>query len=792
MAAVSVVVGGTTSSGAVFVAKVDDGPVRVAVADNDAMSDPVFFGPESVDGDGVAKVTAAGLDPNTRYWYQVEDDSVLDTSVTGTFLTHPPVGSHASFTIGVASCAGNQGGGVGDVLVPGRISNHPVFETIRGKALAEDWLAFGHLGDLHYYDPGSGVHVADASVGTYRRAFDDVLLQPRQAALYRDLAWWHVWDDHDYGPNNSDGTFAFKDNAAQVYRERVPHYPLTDPGGIWQAWQIGRVQFIMSDTRHYRSPNSDPDDASKSMLGDDQKQWLAGLLESSTAEVLVWLMPSQWMGTGSDTWGNFTTERDELVGLLDQHGWLRRMVMVYGDRHALGLTGGATNHWGGFPVLNAASLDSSFGSAVEGRFDVGPETPGDNQYGTVTVNDLGFAITVTLTGWQGSTEWATYTLGITVGTPPTPADLVDALPGSHDATFEARVLTTFQTGDDPDGIEIPILGGKVDYDATAKVFADLSLSTEGHDGRRSLFPRRATDLLAPYGHEVFVRRGVDLGSGTVWVPLGYFRIDDADQDGTTRHPVALSAQDRMSGIIDGRLPVPVELAAGRTIESVASELVHDIYPAAVILFDDDSGQATLGRSIIVEEKRYEALKDIADAIGKVVYWDGEGALRFESPPDPDDIAWDLRAGQAGVLVDARRGVTREGMYNGIVARGEGGDTDDPVQGIAVDNGAHSPTRWGGPFGKVPRFYASPVLTTDAQAAQAARSLLRRYIGMPYNVRFGSVPNPALRPRQAVRIRFDDGTREVHLVEKLTVPLTDDAAMTGTTKEQTLVTIGSAL
>jgi hypothetical protein len=118
------------------------------------------------------------------------------------------------------------------------------------------------------------------------------------------------------------------------------------------------------------------------------------------------------------------------------------------------------------------------------------------------------------------------------------------------------------------------------------------------------------------------------------------------------------------------------------------------------------------------------------------------------------------------------------------------DDEDPVHAIAIDAGERSPTRWGGPFGRVPRFYFSPLLTNAAQTRKAAETILRRSIGMPYSVDFGVIPNPALRPRHAVRVTQKDGNRERHIVETLTIPLDAVTTMTGTTREQTRVTIGA--
>jgi hypothetical protein len=789
------VVGATTPDGATFVAKVDGGgPVRVAVADNENMTSPVFTSSQAVDAQGVAKVSITGLDPDTAYWWQVEDNSTLDTSVTGRLRTHPLLNLPASFTIAAASCAGLNSAfpGDGSELADNRLSNHPVFDTIRGQ----DPLMFVHLGDLHYYDLGSDNHgiVGGGSLANYRSGYDDVLNQDRQHQIYREVAWSYIWDDHDFGPNDSDGTHVDKANAATVYRERVPHYPLDDANGIWQEWQIGRVQFIASDARYYRDPNSDPQGSTKTMLGSAQKTWMEDVLTNSTAKVLVWFMSSQWIHpSGSDTWASFVHERDELVEMLRDTGWLGRMVMVYGDRHALGLTGGLKNSWGSFPILQAASLDSSFGGSSSSLFDIGTDTPGRDQYGTVSVTDLGNLITVKLTGWQGSSEWGSYTFGISTGSgsPILPIDISNTLAGSHRAVFEARVLEDFQTGSDPVGVTIPIMDGDVMFDGSAgsEFFASSEIQTAATDEStgRDLFPRRASDLLSPYGNEFFVRRGIDFGNEIKWFPLGYFRINDAEQDDDPDQPIRLTGTDRMAGIIDSRLLEPVQFLKDKTITSVVSELVHDVYPDALILFDDSSGSNKLGRQLVVEESRHAALLDIANSLGKVIYWDGEGFLRIEDPPDTSVVKWHIRAIRDGVLTESSRRVTRDGMANAVVATGEG-STEEAVRGLALDVGPNSPTRWGGKFGKVPLFYSSPLLTTAVQARKAARTLLFQRIGKPYSVDFGVIPNPSIRPRDTVRITQKNGEREKHIIETCTLPLVAGRNMTGTTREQTTVEI----
>src|SRR5690606_18845219 len=86
-------------------------------------------------------------------------------------------------------------------------------------------------------------HYRDISINdpdAYRQAYHDVLTfngtlgaDARQGRFYRAVPISYVWDDHDYGPNNSDRTHVGRAAAATVYLEIVPHYPLPAWLGRW-------------------------------------------------------------------------------------------------------------------------------------------------------------------------------------------------------------------------------------------------------------------------------------------------------------------------------------------------------------------------------------------------------------------------------------------------------------------------------------------------------------------------------------------------------------------------------
>jgi hypothetical protein len=342
----------------------------------------------------------------------------------------------------------------------------------------------------------------------------------------------------------------------------------------------------------------------------------------------------------------------------------------------------------------------------------------------------------------------------------------------------ARVCVDFQTGVAPTGYEIPIVDGAVRADASADVRTSLDLTTPGND----MWPLRPDGLLAPYGNEVFVERGINYGNGTVEiVSLGYFRINNTNQESGPNGVIQLTATDRMSAIIDARLPNPVQFDPGTSIETVFNTLVHEVYPRATIEFDFVASGVTFTAAHIVDEDRFGFLRDVAKSQGKIMYWDYRGILKVVSPPDPTIPVYNISYGRGGTMINLSRTLTRDGVYNAVVARGESVEGSPPVTATVVDDNVNSPTYWNGKFGRVPRFYYSSFLTTYSQCVSAATSILRQAVGLPYSINLDAVPNPALEPYDAIQIISPDGT-DVHVLDSVTIPLTALSSMSGSTRK----------
>ena len=343
----------------------------------------LLTGAGTPDSDQMVRFDLTGLDADTAYSYQVKLDGTL-IGPAGKFRTLPagaPSGTPCSFTCAFAGDAETR-------------SERAVFRAI----VDSDPLFFIHLGDLHYEN------ISTNSPALFHAAYDTVLRSRAQAPLYREVPTVYVWDDHDYGANNSDGTSASKPAAAAAYRSRVPHYPLEESTSIYHSFDVGRVRFIVTDQRSAATPNAATDDSSKSMLGTAQKTWFKDLLSNSSGKLIVWICP-RWFRQGviaaTDSWTGFTTERAEIVDHIHTN-CSGRVIVISADLHTLAIDDGtnfdfATSGSEPLPVFQAAALDQSPVSGgdtyTEGEF------LNFGQWGKMAIADSGGAtIDVTWTG----------------------------------------------------------------------------------------------------------------------------------------------------------------------------------------------------------------------------------------------------------------------------------------------------------------------------------------------------------------------------------------------------------
>ena len=379
--------GAVTSTGAIVKARMPAGvAARLKLRASSGESQIIPADPPASAGIHIATFRLQNLIPATRYTYALEVNGRASYYPPGVLRTFPDSGKPASFHFAFGSCARTG-------------SENPVFDLIRQKEPA----VFLHLGDFHYEN------ISRNEPRLFRAAWDTVLSSSTQGALYREVPFAYVWDDHDFGPNDADGRSPARAAARTVYREFCPHYPL--PGGngdapIHQAFSLARVRFIMTDLRSERSPGKMRPGTGKSMMGAAQKAWFKQeLLEATRTHALVfWTSSVPWIGDRlSDQWAAYAEERRELANFVAEHQ-IRNLCILCGDAHMLAADDGWENSYadrGGppIPVLHGSALDQ--GGSYKGRpYSHGYYTPagGEGCFGWIEVQDDGDRVTVDFTG----------------------------------------------------------------------------------------------------------------------------------------------------------------------------------------------------------------------------------------------------------------------------------------------------------------------------------------------------------------------------------------------------------
>jgi alkaline phosphatase D len=263
-------------------------------------------------------VALEGLEPATEYFYRIlvngEGDKYLKEFPPFRFKTAPSKGDAAIFRVAFGSGAKFQDDRV-----------QPIWPVISGfEPDLFFWIGDNIYGDA--LDP-------DILREEYRRQRDVHGLQP----LLHNTSHLAVWDDHDFALNNHDRTNPVKEQALEVFKDywANPSYGLPEVPGVFFGYSYGDVDFFFVDDRYYRDPNADPDTPSKTMLGQQQFEWLQTNLKQSTAVFKVIVSGggfSKAKGEGGDSWAAFLHERDRLFDFIrdDEIGGV---VLLSGDTH---------------------------------------------------------------------------------------------------------------------------------------------------------------------------------------------------------------------------------------------------------------------------------------------------------------------------------------------------------------------------------------------------------------------------------------------------------------------------
>ncbi len=357
------------------------------------------------------------LDPDTLYYYGLESGLSGEEKRYASFRTMPTPNQAKSFSFGFASCAESG-------------SEHKIFSEIaRLQREAEDGthphLFFLQMGDLFYED------IDEDNIQKFRDGYRNVWSSKTQSELWRNKPLVYMWDDHDFGANDSDGTSDSSEAARQAYQMFVPHYPLeampddAQAGqaydiAIYHAFTVGRVRFLMLDLRSESEDTLDStlwaDSSKPTMLGAAQKEWLRGELEShANYGMMVMVSSKPWTGAENREkcckWMNYPEERVEVAEMIKAAG-ATNVIMTAGDAHMVAYDDGSNTDFAagggaGIPLMHSAPLhqvnsykggpysegcyarEVTTGEYMAWYMTFGQQAPSSHQFSVMEVTDTG-------------------------------------------------------------------------------------------------------------------------------------------------------------------------------------------------------------------------------------------------------------------------------------------------------------------------------------------------------------------------------------------------------------------
>lgn len=201
--------------------------------------------------------------------------------------------------------------------------NYEIFE----KMAEEDASFMVWLGDNTYLREADW----NSRSGIYHR-FTHSRAVPELQPLLSKMHHYAIWDDHDYGPNDSDYTYWGKDITREAFVDFWANlnYGVNGLDGITGTFSWNDCQFFMLDNRWDRTPPS----AEGHILGEDQLIWLIDGLRTSKASFKFVCIGGQVVSdfAGFENHAVYGAERKKLLHLIDDYN-IKNVVFLNGDRH---------------------------------------------------------------------------------------------------------------------------------------------------------------------------------------------------------------------------------------------------------------------------------------------------------------------------------------------------------------------------------------------------------------------------------------------------------------------------
>jgi alkaline phosphatase D len=348
--------------------------IKVEIFNNAALHPPKVFQGKmktSAARDLTVKIDAAGLKPDTQYWYQFKKDA--DVSPAGTFKTAPAANTAADVKLGYT--------GDSDVTKVGGVPAVNDFKTLQALQ-GENTDAWIYLGDTIYSDSSFRPTGPATTLAEYRATYREGRTYPNLTNLLASTSTYPTWDDHEV-VNDYQAATVDPARYAAGRKAFFEYMPIRETGllhdascagdPIYRKYNWGSdVDVFMLDERSCRSVESTVacfgdlaptlpqaaretfpfslfltptppagclaslNDPSRTMLGPVQKAQFKSDLLNSTAQYKLVVSQDpiqQFFVAPYDRWEGYGAERSEILNFIQNNG-IDNTLFLTTDTHA--------------------------------------------------------------------------------------------------------------------------------------------------------------------------------------------------------------------------------------------------------------------------------------------------------------------------------------------------------------------------------------------------------------------------------------------------------------------------
>jgi alkaline phosphatase D len=264
----------------------------------------------------VSKLKISGLLPCSRYEYELFiNDKKITFNYPLEFQTNCADSTH-DFKVAFGSCAVYTKDENVTRIYESMASKKPDLMVWMGDNIylgGEDWNSYKNIFKAY----------------SLNRSL--VQLQPLLAATHH----YAIWDDHDYGPDNSDSSFHNKQISLEAFKNfwANPSFGI-DGRGITTSFSWNDADFFLLDDRYNRAPSNERNKC-KPYLGPAQLTWLINSLQQSKARFKIIVLGNQVinkMPFEKENYSSYKKERKLLLQQIKDHR-VDGVFFVTGDRH---------------------------------------------------------------------------------------------------------------------------------------------------------------------------------------------------------------------------------------------------------------------------------------------------------------------------------------------------------------------------------------------------------------------------------------------------------------------------